>query len=221
MFCIGSGAENPDSGTFCWSCGNKLSKNEGRPQSNTAVSAPTRPAAARDGAKLIVPRDAVLPSACVKCAAAGVPRSYKFAWLSPGYYGLLVLGILPYFVLRFFLRKTATLLVPLCDRHRRRTHGLGVAAAVTLIAAVPVGFIVAAILGEPDGVIWGSASSFFGVLTGLVLLWARDPLRAVHIDGDQATFIGACEGFLLLLPFMPSSPTMNPAEWLAAKAKKP
>jgi hypothetical protein len=90
-----------------------------------------------------------------------------------------------------------------------------------LIAAVPVGFIVAAILGEPDGVIWGSSSSFLVVLTGLVLLWARDPLRAVHIDGDQARFTGACEGFLLLLPSMPVGPTMTPAEWLAAQAKKP
>jgi len=154
----------------------------------------------RDGKNLIVPRrDAVLPHACVKCGVVGIPRPYRFAWMSPGYFALFVLGILPYFIARLFLRKTFRLAVPLCERHYNRARNLGITAIVILAASIPVGLIVYEVLGGDDGVIGGFFSSFFLIVAGLVVVWAHYPLQAVHVDHDRATLTGACENFLGLL----------------------
>ncbi len=198
MFCVKCGKENPESGVFCWSCGNKLFKDEAQaaPKPNTSEPVPT---AMRNGPKLIVPRDAVLPHTCVKCGVVGIPRPYTFGWVNPGYFVLFFLGILPYFLVRLFVRKTVKLLVPLCEHHYQRARRLGIAAAVTLIASIPVGFVVDAVVGEKEGGIWAFLCSFFLIIAGLVLLWAHYPLQAVHIDDEEAIFHGANDGFLRLL----------------------
>ncbi len=202
MFCIKCGKENPDSGSFCWSCGSTLFKDESSTQQNIVSSGATTLTAMKHGGKLIVPRDAVLPHACVKCGAAGIPHAYKFAWLSSGYYALILLGILPYFLVRLLLRKTVRLLIPLCERHRRRVHTLGMAAAVVLVGAIPTAVIIGSVFSE-EGAAWGLFSFASLVVVGLVLLWAYPPLRAVHIDKSHATFDGACMEFLRLLPECP------------------
>lgn len=201
MFCGQCGKENPDSGKFCWSCGNSLIRQQDNPRPSTVEPSATPITAVRDGGKLIVPRqDAVLPQGCVKCGAVADFHPYKFAWLNPGYIGLLLLGIWPYFIIRLFLRKTTKLRVPLCERHYNRYHGLGIAAAVALVASIPVGFLVASLAGEPDGAIWGFFSGFAVALVGLILIWAHYPLRATQIDAQKAVFTGAGERFLQLLP---------------------
>jgi ribosomal protein L40E len=202
MFCVKCGKENPDSGSFCWSCGSNLFRDPSHTSQNIVASEPTQ-TALRQGRKLIVPRDAVLPHVCIKCGASGFPYVYKFSWLSEGYYALVLLGILPYFLVRLLLRKTFRLLVPLCERHHRRVHALGVASVVALVAAIPTAFAVGSVFGNGDGTAWGLASFASLVVAGLVLLWAYAPLRAVHIDKRQATFYGACGDFLKLLPDLP------------------
>lgn len=195
MFCVKCGKENPESGVFCWSCGSSLFKDEARPRPKADASA-LGPTVVRSGTKLIVPRDAVLPHICVKCGEVGIPRPYKFRWVNPGYFVLFFLGILPYFLVRLFVRKTVKLLVPLCDRHHHHARRLGVAAAVTLVVSIPTGFIVGAVVGDLEGGIWGFLSFFFLLIAGLVLLWAHYPLQAAHIDNDQAIFEGAHDVFL-------------------------
>ena len=211
MFCVQCGQENPDSGLHCWSCGNKLFKRAGSPQPVTAAPTPepATPAPAiahavqtafRDRKKLIVPNSVLLPQLCVNCANVGTLHQYRFAWMNPNYFVLFFLGILPYFIARLFLRKTVKLLVPLCDQHFNRSHRLRVAALVTLVVSIPAGFVVNAAVGEIDGTLWGVVSTGLLVVSGLVFLWMSYPLRAVLIDRNASTFMGACEDFLKSLP---------------------
>jgi double zinc ribbon protein len=198
LFCTACGKENPDSAGFCWSCGRELFK---QPDSPQPFKVETKITAVRDGRKLIVAsNDAVLHEVCVSCGAPGSFHSYRFAWIDPGYFALFFLGIAPYFIARFFLRKTARLHVPLCERHHNRYHRLGTAGTVILVASLPVSFLVASVIGDIEGNIWGFVSVFGLAVVGLVLLWAHYPLRATLIDDDRAVFNGACEDFLKLLP---------------------
>lgn len=43
---------------------------------------------------------------------------------------------------------------------------------------------------EPDGSAYGSCSSFFLILVGLIVVWAHYSLRATHIDSKAARFKG-------------------------------
>lgn len=204
MFCSKCGKENPETGVFCWSCGNKLFKHEVHSQPETVVpavvDAPAEQTAMRDGSKLVVPRrDAVLPHFCVKCGVAGNPRPYKFAWVEPSYFILFYFGILPYFIARLFVRRKFRLAVPLCERHFYRARSLGLTAIVILVASIPVGLIVNKVVGADDGVIAGFFTSFFLIVAGLVVVWVHYPLQAVHVGRDEATLTGACESFLGLL----------------------
>lgn len=46
MFCVQCGKENPDSGSFCWSCGSNLFKDATRVRQNIVSSEPTAPTTA-------------------------------------------------------------------------------------------------------------------------------------------------------------------------------
>ena len=201
MFCGQCGKESPDSGKFCWSCGNSLIRQQDNPRPSTVEPSVTPITAVRDGGKLIVPRhDAVLPQGCVKCGAVADFHSYKFAWINPGYIGLLLLGIWPYFIIRLFLRKTIKLRVPLCERHYNRYHGLGIAAAVALVASIPVGFLAPHSRESRMEQSGAFSLDLQSALVGLILIWAHYPLRATQIDAQKAVFTGAGERFLQLLP---------------------
>jgi hypothetical protein len=205
MFCVQCGQENPEAGTFCWSCGRKLFKagiQRQTPDVESSTKSRAGPPATRRGKKLVIPIGATLPEMCVKCGAAGMSHSYKFAWIDPAYFALFFLGILPYFVIRLFLRKTVRLLVPLCERHQRQTRALAWASAITLLTAIPAGYGLYVGFGEPDGGTWGFFFAFFLIVVALVLLWAHYPLRAVQIDKKASVFRGANEDFLKLLPPM-------------------
>jgi hypothetical protein len=204
MSCSKCGKENPETGVFCWSCGNKLFRDEAQSQPENVVpavvDAPAIQTAMRDGKNLVVPRrDAVLPHFCVKCGVTGNPRPYKFAWMKPSYFILFYFGILPYFIARLFLRKTFRLTVPLCERHYNRAHNLGITATVILAVSIPVGLMVSKLLGGDDGMVVGFFTSFFLIVVGLVVVWLHYPLQAVHVGRDEATLTGACENFLGLL----------------------
>lgn len=208
MFCVKCGKENPDSGSFCWSCGSSLFKDSASSQTKVVLSASTTSAVTAQPAavtalqhkgKLIVPNGAKLPSACVKCGASGIARPFRFAWLSPGYYLLIFLGIFPYVLIRLLLRKRVRILVPLCETHGSHAHRLKIITIITLVSAIPVGFIVGAAAGEDSGFL------LFGLLVvaGTVLLWVYPPLRPIFIDKTHATFDGACDEFLRLVPDCP------------------
>ena len=164
----------------------------------------------RDGARLIVRRGGALPPTCVKCGTIGGVRRYKFAWLQPGYMIFLLLGILPYLLLRPFLRKTIRLGVPLCSRHQANASRLSALAFAALAISVPVGFGVGEQVGDIEGAILGFAAGFFLVILGLILLWTHYPLHAVLIDDERAVFMGAHDAFLRLLP--PLMPERAPTD---------
>ena len=79
----------------------------------------------RDKSTLVMSKDAALPDRCVKCNAPtnGLRLKRTLYWHNPIFYVLIFLGILIYFIVALFVRKTATVHVPLCETHlaRRRT----------------------------------------------------------------------------------------------------
>ncbi|HET6898502.1 MAG TPA: hypothetical protein VFK70_09150 [Vicinamibacteria bacterium] len=74
----------------------------------------------RSGGMLIFWKAAELPRSCVRCNAPTentVRR--RVSWHHPGLY-LLLVNVVIYIVAALAARKTADLLVPVCDRHQRR-----------------------------------------------------------------------------------------------------
>jgi drug/metabolite transporter (DMT)-like permease len=79
----------------------------------------------RDGPLLVMTKDAQLPDRCLKCnlPAGGWRLKRKLSWHEPAWYFLVLLGligIIIYVIAASVVRQTATVMVPLCEEHRRR-----------------------------------------------------------------------------------------------------
>jgi hypothetical protein len=80
----------------------------------------------RDGNLVVTYNENILPARCYKCnePVARPPMKRKVYWHSPGYYWLILIGILVraglliYIVVALFVRKRAIVSVHLCARHR-------------------------------------------------------------------------------------------------------
>ena len=203
MYCIACGAQNSDQDKFCARCGKPLVAAAG--QIAAAASAvPVMPAAAsRQGDKLIVPKGAPLPNYCVKCGqpVTGEPFKKTFFWHNPWLFLLVLVNILVYAIVSMILRKRADLALPLCDDHRQRRKNLLIATWVLGLGFIPGGILAGSLIHDSD------AAVGVGLLTGFLLLIAAfvtggmsAVLRPREITDSSATFSGACEQFLSLLP---------------------
>jgi hypothetical protein len=162
----------------------------------------------RDGALLVAPVIAELPDVCVKCGAnaEGGRWRKKVYWHHPALYLLIFFpGILIYAIVALIVRKSATIGVGLCPRHRARrnrtvlaTWLLGLGAAAGIVGGI-------AYAGNARG----SAADYgvFIVLAGFVLIIAAAivgsrarVLSPKKIDGPWAWYTGAGEDFLRVLP---------------------
>ena len=74
----------------------------------------------REGRTLVALRDGVLPECCVRCGDPGDARPIRRSlnWHHPAIY-ILVLWLIPYIVVALAVRKTTTLTMSVCERHRR------------------------------------------------------------------------------------------------------
>ncbi len=162
----------------------------------------------RDGDRFVVPRGAVLPSRCVKCAnTPSDPWLQKtFSWHSPALLFLLFLGLWPYVIVAAIVQKKIKLAVPLCDlckASRRRRLPIG---AALLLTCVPVPWAFSYLIKDPGTAILSAI--LLGVVmfvAGLMFTVFESPLRATHIGRDSAEFKGACPDFLANLQIQPRS----------------
>jgi hypothetical protein len=179
----------------------------------TLISAVCR----RNDDVLLVPENVSFPPYCVRCGKPARPIAQGYgcspppvpSWLlvlalalvaasvpSIAEFGL-PLALVPGIVAYLLVRKRVRVLVPLCDEHLRSFKRLGNLSAVLVAASVPSGII--AEFGLPTnlkewgiGILIGAAV----FVSGLVLLWARKPLRLLYVGDGYASFKGAGSGFL-------------------------
>jgi hypothetical protein len=154
----------------------------------------------KDGNKLVVTRDAMLPPYCVKCAqpADGVPWEKNFAWCTPwlGLWLILgLIGIIVYFIVYNTSRKQMTLIVPLCRQHRRARRTKLWVGSLLLITS-PALMVIGVIVNIDELAGFGFFSFLAMMIGGAVVLILSQPLRAKNIDEQQGIFVGAREPFL-------------------------
>ncbi len=124
----------------------------------------------RDGDKLVMHKQAMLPDRCVKCNAP-TNRGYlgrKLTWLHPAWILLFfvgLLGLIVYAILSATIRKKAHVELGLCEQHKANrgtgiivgwvTAVLGVVCFILAIASQTPGFFLLGILLFLFGVIFG------------------------------------------------------------------
>ena len=204
MYCIACGAQNSDQDKFCARCGKPLVTGADSPVAAAAPAVPAMPAAAyRQGNRLVVPKGAALPSYCVKCgqAVSGEPFQKTFFWHNPWLFLLVLVNLLVYAIVAMIIRKRFDLAVPLCPEHRQRRRTLIIAAWVLGLGFIPGGILVGSLISDTNtAVALGFLTSFLLLIAAFVAGGMSAVLRPREITDFSATFSGACEQFLALLP---------------------
>jgi hypothetical protein len=121
----------------------------------------------RDGKMLVMNKEASLPARCVKC---GVPVNAadfrrKLMWHSPWVYLVILVNLLVYALVALIIRKRATVMVGLCERHRTRRR-IFIAIAWALVAGGTTGLI--ATFSSTNASPGLAVASFFAILGGMV-----------------------------------------------------
>ena len=204
MYCIACGAQNSDQDKYCARCGKPLVSGAAAQVAAAAVAAPVPPSTAyRQGNRLVVPKGAALPSYCVKCGQSvrGEPFKKSFYWHSPWLYLLVLVNILVYAIVAMILRKRADLAVPICDLHRQHRRQLLIAAWILGLGFIPGGILAGALVHDSDSAVGlGFLVAFLLLIGAFVAGGMSAVLRPREITDASATFSGACEPFLALLP---------------------
>lgn len=123
----------------------------------------------RDGALLIMRKDAVLPDRCVKCntPAEGLRLRRNLSWHPSGWYVLLLISIPIYVIAALIVRKTAKIEIGLCANHKsRRRRAIAVGWVLSLAG---LGLLVYGISAEIGWVLLiGVVLLLGGLIYGLV-----------------------------------------------------
>ncbi|NHZ34828.1 hypothetical protein [Massilia rubra] len=149
----------------------------------------------REGPILVASTAEHLPPRCVKCnAPATMDKPRTFEWHHPGWY--LLVPLVVYAIVGRFVRKKATLVLGLCDRHRRQRLHLS-------LASLGVFFLGLAGLYTTAQ----SRNSLLLLLSALMILVsllmrvaAMRTLRPVFIDQHDIRLKGCGADFLDSLP---------------------
>ena len=147
---------------------------------------------------------AVLPDRCVKCnaPAEGAKLKRRLYWHKPAWYALILVNLLVYALAAMIVRKTATIHVGLCGKHRGR-RWLHIAIAWGLIFAGIAGIVVGA---NDQQLAWMIGLGVLAMLTGIIwgLVGART-VAAQKIDEQWGRFSGAGREFLESLGELPKA----------------
>jgi hypothetical protein len=123
----------------------------------------------RDGPLLVMTKGAALPDHCLKCnlPTGGWTLKRKLMWHPPYWYLLILFNLIIYAIAAMIVRQTATVMVPLCEQHRRRRRRMIALAWVLVlsgVAAIVVGASYPDLAGP--GVLAALVLFFAGLLTG-------------------------------------------------------
>ena len=144
-------------------------------------------------------REIVLPNhCCVKCdqPADAKPLRKKFSWHHPALALLILVAILIYVIVALIVRKSATVTMPLCQRHRaRRARAIWTSWGMFFGG---IGAIVAAINFENG---WVALFGALTLLTSIIVAVAGTQIiTPKKIDEQYAWFRGASPAYLSGLP---------------------
>ena len=155
----------------------------------------------REGKLLVMDKRAELPPRCILCnaPATGKPLRRKLTWHAPAWYLLVLFNLLFYAIAAMLVRKTATIHVGLCDRHRGRRRMWIAIAWTTAIAAIALPF---ALIPWGDDAVFGAAGAAGLMLIAAALtgLYGARVVYAKKIDDVHAWVAGACPAYLAELP---------------------
>ena len=151
----------------------------------------------RDGAVLILSRDASLPPRCVRCneAAQEPTKNRKVYWHSPWLYLLIILNILIYAIVATIVRKKATVAPGLCLAHKKRRR-IGIGIAWTLL----LGGFALLFSGKPAGLVFGILLILIAILVSMSVTRI---VRATRIDAQYVRLKGCGPAFLDSVPPFP------------------
>jgi zinc ribbon protein len=204
MFCMKCGTNNPDASAYCMKCGAPMAGQVVTASGAGAAAAPAATSTARRvGAQLVVPRAGVsLPPNCIKCGKPSQSTLNKtFWWHNPVLFLIALISPIIYVIVALIVRKSCRLDVPLCEEHRdnytvkRRVGGL------TMIASLLVPVVVGVIGKGSDNAILAAILLFPVLLiAGAIVFGLAGPIKPTNMDEQTATFKGAGESFLQLLP---------------------
>lgn len=155
----------------------------------------------QDRGLLVVDDGAELPPRCIRCnaPATGRPLRRKLIWHPAGWYLLVLFNLLLYAIVAMIVRKTATIHVGLCDRHRNRRGTWIVVASVLLAAAFVVPLCLIPLGGDA---VFAAGLLILPLLlaAGLCGIFGARVVYAKKIDGGRAWVGGACPDYLSGLP---------------------
>jgi len=147
----------------------------------------------RSKSLLVMTKEALLPSRCVKCnAPTGDRLKRKLTWHHPAIYLTILISILVYAVIAMVLRKTATVNVGLCEDHANvRRRNLAITWVMGILAMVC--FPVAGVLEDVTFLIVGGllliATAVYGTVTLRVVVPTKIDDQFVWIKGINPNYL--------------------------------
>lgn len=156
----------------------------------------------RDGPILVASPTEHLPPRCVKCNAPAImdkPRT--FMWHHPAWY--LLIPLVVYALVGGFVRKKATLVLGLCEQHRRRRLHLSLASLGVFFLGL-AGLYMSAQSGDPLVLLLSSLVTLASLLLRIAavrILWP------VFINKHEIRLKGCGTAFLDSLPAFESQRT--------------
>lgn len=171
----------------------------------------------REGKVLLMTKEAGFPDRCVKCNAPAEGSRLKrhLSWHPQLLYVMIVFpGLLFYIIVAMIVRKTATIHVPICRRHRanrKRDIAIGWLGSLGGIALTIGAFAGDSVM--PGEAVAGLAITGVAVLLGSMIYGALRARVIVpkRIDKNLIWLDGVCLDFLHALP--DTSDRANPA-WI-------
>lgn len=152
--------------------------------------------------ELVVAQGATFPSRCVKCNEPVDERRLKrqLYWHHPALYLMIFFpGLLIYLIVAICVRKRATLMVGLCERHRSRRNWSMAISWLVILACIGCFFLAAQVTG--DAAAWLIIGGIFGILIAAIVGVAMSRvISARKIDTTHAYVGGASPTFLDTLP---------------------
>lgn len=159
----------------------------------------------REGKLLILRAGAALPTRCVRCnRPATWTGRIKLSWNPPWIYLTFLLSLLVLVIVALFTRKTAVVVMPLCEIHRRRRAVWRVAAGITILVGLllmGLGWLISLDAGV-IGLVLGALVALIGAVIASRASWVLNPQR---IDKQYARLKGCCPEFLDRLPPFPGA----------------